>query len=227
VIVVAAIVAVTCILLGLWQLHRLDDRRARNAAILERRSAEPIAIEDSAPDTAAVPFRPATAEGTYDVAHEVLLYGRTLDGASGHHVVTPLVLAGGDAILVDRGWVPFAERSAPVRTGTPPTSIVSVEGSLMPDEGDGSMRPDEAGVVRRLDGRGIASTLPYDVYPLPLLLARQSPPQNGPLPIPAPPPALSEGPHLSYAIQWFTFAAIAVVGAIVLIRRDRRATGAP
>ena len=79
-IVVAAIVAVTCVLLGFWQLRRLDDRRTANAAILERRSAEPIAIEDAAP-AAAGPYRPATAEGTYDVAHEVLLYGRTLDGA--------------------------------------------------------------------------------------------------------------------------------------------------
>ena len=224
---VAAIVAVTCVLLGLWQLRRLDDRRATNAAILERRSAEPIAIEDAAPDPAAAPYRRAIAAGRYDVAHEVLLYGRTLDGASGHHVVTPLVFPGGGAILVDRGWVPFAERSAPVRNGTPPTSEVTVEGSLLPDEGDGSMRPD-AGVVRRLDVRGIGATLPYDVYPLPLLLATQAPPQRGPLPAPAPPPALSEGPHLSYAIQWFAFAGIAVVGAAVLMRRDRRrATAAP
>ena len=221
-IVVAAVVAVTCVLLGFWQLRRLDDRRMRNAAILERRSAEPIAIEDAATDAGAVPFRRATAEGTYDVAHEVLLYGRTLDGASGHHVVTPLLLPGGDAVLVDRGWVPFAERSAPVRTGAPPTSEVTVDGTLMPDEGDGSMRPDDAGVVRHLDVRGITATLPYEVYPLPLLLATQSPPQPGPLPRAAPPPALSEGPHLSYAIQWFTFAAIAVVGAFVLLRRDRR-----
>jgi cytochrome oxidase assembly protein ShyY1 len=228
VIAVAAIVAVTCVLLGFWQLRRLDDRRARNAAILDRRSAEPIAIEDAALDAAAVPFRRATAEGRYDPEHEVLLYGRTLDGASGHHVVTPLLLPGGDAILVDRGWVPFAVQRAPVRTGTPPTSRVTVRGSLVPDEGDGSLRPDDAGVVRRLDVEGIAATLPYDVYPLPLLLAAQSPPQDGPLPDAAPPPAPSEGPHLSYAIQWFTFAAIAVGGAVLLLRRDRRrATTAP
>jgi cytochrome oxidase assembly protein ShyY1 len=227
VIVVAAIVAVTCVLLGSWQLRRLDDRRARNAAILERRSAEPIAIEDADAD-AAVPFLPATAEGTYDVAHEVLLYGRTLDGASGHHVVTPLVLPGGDAILVDRGWVPFAARSAPVRAGAPPISPVTVEGSLVPDEGDGSLRPDDAGVIRRLDVRGIAASVPYDVFPLPLLLATQSPPQREPFPAPAPLPTLSEGPHLSYAIQWFAFAGIAVVGAVLLLRRDRRGpTGSP
>jgi cytochrome oxidase assembly protein ShyY1 len=228
VIVVAAIVAVTCVLLGFWQLRRLDDRRERNAVILDRRSAEPIAIEDAAPDANALPYRRATAEGTYDAAHEVLLYGRTLDGASGHHVVTPLLLPGGGAILVDRGWVPFAVQQAPVRTGTPPEAPVMVEGWLVPDEGDGSIRPDGAGVVRRLDVAGIAEGLPYDVYPLALLLSSQSPPQDGPLPAVAPPPELSEGPHLSYAIQWFSFAAIAVGGAVLLLRRDRRhATAAP
>ena len=221
-IAVAAIVAVTCVLLGFWQLRRLDDRRERNAAILDRRSAEPIAIEDAAPDPDALPYRRATAAGTYDAAHEVLLYGRTLDGASGHHVVTPLLLSGGGAILVDRGWVPFAVQRAPVRTGTPPSTPVTVEGSLLPDEGDGSSRPDAAGVVRRLDVDGIAASLPYDVYPLPLLLSAQSPPQDGPLPTAAPPSTPSEGPHLSYAIQWFSFAAIAVGGAALLLRRDRR-----
>jgi cytochrome oxidase assembly protein ShyY1 len=228
VIAVAAIVAVTCVLLGLWQLRRLDDRRERNAAILDRRSAEPIAIEDATPDPDALPHRRATAEGTYDAAHEVLLYGRTLDGASGHHVVTPLLLPGGGAILVDRGWVPFAVQRAPVRIGTPPSTPVTVEGSLLPDEGDGSNRPDAAGVVRRLDVEGIAAGLPYDVYALPLLLSTQSPPQDGPLPTSASPPAPSEGPHLSYAIQWFSFAAIAIAGAVLLLRRDRRrARGSP
>lgn len=227
-IVVAAIVAVTCVLLGFWQLRRLDDRRDRNAAILDRRSAEPIAIEDAAPDPDALPFRRATVEGTYDAGREVLLYGRTLDGVSGHHVVTPLLLPSGDAILVDRGWVPFAVQRAPVRSGTPPEGTVTVRGSLVPDEGDGSIRPDEAGVVRRLDVAGIAEGLPYDVYPLALLLSSQDPPQDGPLPAVAPPPTLSEGPHLSYAIQWFSFAAIAVGGAVLLLRRDRRrATGSP
>ena len=81
----------------------------------------------------------------------------------------------------------------------------------------------EAGV----DVDGIASTLPYEVAPLPLRLTDQSPPQPGDLPRPEPPPELSEGPHLSYAIQWFSFAAIALVGAVILHRRDRHVTAAP
>ena len=102
-----------------------------------------------------------------------------------------------------------------------------MNGTFVPDEGDGSDAPDADGIVRDLDVGGIASSLPYDVLPLPLQLADQTPPQPGSLPIAESIPALSEGPHLSYAIQWFSFAVIALVGAAILLRRDRRAaTGA-
>jgi surfeit locus 1 family protein len=156
------------------------------------------------------------------------VYGRSLDGEAGHHVVTPLLLPDGGAVLVVRGWVPFAMQAAPIRAAAPPANEVTVEGFLAPDEGDGSVAPDAEGIVRVLDVRGIASSLPYHVFPLPLQLAAQTPPQPGSLPIPVRLPALSEGPHLSYAIQWFSFAVVALVGAVILLRRDRRAaTGVP
>jgi cytochrome oxidase assembly protein ShyY1 len=228
VVVIAVLVAATCINLGLWQLRRLDERRALNARILDRQSATPASIDGVQGNAAAEPYRPAMARGTYDVDHEVLVYGRSLDGEAGHHVVTPLLLPDGGAILVVRGWVPFAMQTAPVREAAPPSTEVTVNGTLVPDEGDGSDAPDADGIVRDLDVRGIASSLPYDVFPLPLQLADQTPPQPGSLPISVPLPALSEGPHLSYAIQWFSFAVIALVGAAILLRRDRRApTGAP
>ena len=219
--------AASCIALGFWQLARLAERRDLNARILARRDVTPLLIEGA--DTAAGSFRPAAAQGTYDVEHEVLVYGRSLDGEAGHHVVTPLVLGDGDAILVVRGWVPFATQSAPVAGATPPSGTVRVRGVLVPDEGDGSVTPDASGVVRTLDVAGIASTSLYDVAPHPLQLAEQTPPQpGGILPVPVPLPELSEGPHLSYAIQWFSFAAVAVVGAAILMRRERRVpTAAP
>jgi surfeit locus 1 family protein len=225
---VAVIVATTCIGLGLWQLRRLEDRRALNAQILDRRSDPPIAIEDAAAAAAADPYRPAVADGTYDVEREVLVYGRSLDGEAGHLVVTPLVLEDDGAILVIRGWVPFAMQTAPVRGAAPVAGEVRVRGFLVPDEGDGSVAPDDDGVIGVMDVGGIASSLPYDVFPLPLQLAEQAPAQSGSFPTPVPLPELSEGPHLSYAIQWFSFAAVAVAGAAILLRRDRRAaTGAP
>ena len=227
IVIVAVVVAATCVALGFWQLRRLDDRRALNARILARGSAPPVEIEGTVPPAGARAFARAAAAGTYDVEHEVLVYGRNLDGEPGSDVVTPLRLPDGGAILVVRGWVPFAFQEAPIAEAAPPSGDVRVEGTLLPDEGDGSSRPDAEGVVRTLDVEGIASTLPYDVAPLPLRLIDQTPAQTGDLPRPEPAPALSEGPHLSYAIQWFSFAAIAVIGAVVLLRRDRRATGAP
>lgn len=220
VMVVAGVVAASCVGLGLWQLARLGERRELNARILDRRTATPVTIEEA--DAVAGAYRPATAEGTYDVAHEVLVYGRSLEGEAGHHVVTPLLLANGDAILVLRGWVPFATQSAPVPGAAPPADEVRVRGVLVPDEGDGSTGPDAGGIVRRLDVAGIASTVTYDVFRLPLQLTEQAPPQPGASPTPVPLPELSEGPHLSYAIQWFSFAAVAVAGAAILVRRDRR-----
>jgi len=228
VVVIAVLVAATCVNLGLWQLRRLDERRALNAEILDRGAASPLSIEDVAGEAAAEPYRTATARGRYDVEHEVLVFGRSLDGEAGHHVVTPLLLPGGGAILVVRGWVPFAMQAAPVRAAAPSANEVRVQGFLAPDEGDGTVAPDADGIVRVLDVEGIASSLPYDVFPLPLQLAEQTPPQPGSLPIPVPLPELSEGPHLSYAIQWFSFALVALIGGAILVLRDRRAaTGDP
>jgi cytochrome oxidase assembly protein ShyY1 len=221
VVIVAAVVAATCAGLGFWQLRRLEERRALNELILDRRSDPPVLIEGSSARADLDPYRPAAARGTYDVEHEVLLYGRSLEGEAGHHVVTPLVLVDGGAILVVRGWVPFPMQTAPVRGGTPPAGEIEVGGSLVPDEGDGTTAPGPDGIIRVLDVEGIASALPYDVFPLPLLLAQQSPPQPRSFPTPVPTPELSEGPHLSYAIQWFAFAAVAIAGGAILLRRDR------
>jgi len=228
VIGVTVVVAATCVALGLWQLRRLEERRALNAEILDRRSDAPVTISDTSAEAAAGPYRVAVAQGTYDVPHEVLVYGRSLDGEAGHLVVTPLVLEDASAVLVIRGWVPFAMQTAPVRGAAPPAGEVRVRGTLVTDEGDGSVVPDAKGVIRVLDVGGIASSLAHDVFPLPLQLAEQAPRQSGSLPRPVPLPELSEGPHLSYAIQWFSFAAVAVAGAAILLRRDgRSATGGP
>jgi surfeit locus 1 family protein len=227
IVVVAIAVAAVCIALGLWQLRRLDERRAANAAVIDARSGPAVTVRSADDVSALTPYRRVVASGTYDVEGEVIVYGRALEGRPGHHVVTPLVLEDGSAVLVIRGWVPFEMDSAPVEAAAPGVLDVAVEGFLVPAEPTDSRPPDSRGVVRTLDPNAIAEPLPYDVAPLALQLEAQRPPQPG-TPVPVPPPELSEGPHLSYAIQWFSFAAIALVGSVVLLRRDRRAaTPAP
>ncbi len=85
--------------------------------MLEARSAEPVAPITSI-EPAALPYREVTATGTYDPAHEWILSGRSQGGAAGNHVLTPLVLDDGTAVVVDRGWVPLDVAGVPVtRTG--------------------------------------------------------------------------------------------------------------
>jgi len=222
IVAIASVVAVTCIGLGFWQLQRLADRRARNAAIERERSRSAVLITSAFGDGAVTSYVPVRASGTFDPDREVIVYGRSLDGEPGHLVVTPLLLGDGTAVLVIRGWVPFDHQTAPVADAAPPTGEITIRGFLVPDEGDGSTVPDEHGVLGRLDVQGIRSTLPYPILPLAIRLTEQTQPQTSELPVPIPPEELSDGPHLSYAIQWFTFATIAVVGAEILLRRERR-----
>lgn len=233
----ALVVIGTCIRLGIWQLDRLEQRRALNDRIRAGFAAAPSAPDDLS--TAAVEpdelaYRPMEVTGTYDAEHEVLLYGRALDGRPGHHVLTPLVYEAGEgdagaptAILVDRGWVPFEFGTPPVPRAAPPAGPVTVTGFLLPVEGrsDDVIDRGPSGAiltVRHADPAALEGDVPYELWPLTLQLQEQSPPQSGDLPAIAPPPELDEGPHRSYAVQWFTFAAIAGIGYVVLVRREAK-----
>ncbi|HVF08803.1 MAG TPA: SURF1 family protein, partial [Actinomycetota bacterium] len=221
--VFASVAVVVCVMLGLWQLDRLEERRALNERIEAGRAVAPAPLQDLLDVGGALDHRRAAATGSYDVAHEVILYGRTLEGQPGNHVLTPLVLDDGTAIVVDRGWVPFEMDEPPVAEAAPPDGDVEVEGALLAPQpgGAGSIQPgaDRVTIVRSVDVEAIARDVPYDLLPWFLQLQVQSPPP-GRLPVPEPPAELTQGPHLSYALQWFAFATIAAVGYAVLVRRE-------
>ncbi len=233
-LVVAVVVAAVCVRLGIWQLDRLQERRAANELVragLEQPAA-PLGelLVGAAPVELA--WRHAEVSGTYDPAEEVILYGRTQAGRSGDHVLTPLVLADGTAVVVDRGWIPFDPDRGPPITGpaAAPGGRVTVAGVVLaPGSGavaaDPSVRgeTDPVTMVQQVDLGVLQRQVPYPLAPVALQLQEQRPAQAGGLPEPATLPELDEGPHLSYAIQWFAFATIAVVGYVLLLRRDRRA----
>ena len=60
-----------------------------------------------------------TVTGRYDPQHEILARARTVNGRVGFEIVTPLVLADGTAVLVDRGWVPPAGAGAATPAARP------------------------------------------------------------------------------------------------------------
>jgi cytochrome oxidase assembly protein ShyY1 len=219
----ALVIGVTVLFarLGAWQLSRLEQRRALEARVAGALAADPVPVGEVGALGADDRFRRVTATGTYDAGREVLLYGRPLDGEPGHHLLTPLLLDDGRAVIVDRGWVPFELDAAPVAQAAPPPGEVRVIGVALPPETDGAARPGAA-ELRRIDLDLLADRLPYELLPFAVLLQEQVPPQPG-LPRIRPFALSPAPPHLSYAIQWFAFAAIALVGYAALLRRESRA----
>lgn len=228
---------------GFWQLRRHEERGAYNALVGMRLAAEPepypqlrarLSLEAPPEDAASIAYRRAVSKRPVTSAREVLLRSRALNGQPGYHVLTPLLLEDGSALLVDRGWVPFELDTPPVAEAAPPAGPVTVSGTLLPRQtqpaGLGAKDPPtgELDAVFWVDTERLSAQLPYRLDPVYLELTAQSPAQEGPLPRPLPPPELDGGPHLSYALQWFSFALIGVVGYAFLLRsvlRERRAAG--
>lgn len=221
------LVVVSFVRLGFWQLDRLRERHAYESLVAERLGSPPAPLAEllTSSGDAEIRFRRVTAEGSFDTRHEVILYGRTQDGMTGNHVLTPLVLDDGTAIAVDRGWVPLTDDAPPLVDAAPPAGRVRVTGVLFSSEvptAETSAPPSPVTTFARVDLTALSAQVPYSLAPAYLLLGSQDPAQSGlPQIAPLPDPAVSP-PHLSYAVQWFTFAAIAVVGFVVLVRREYR-----
>lgn len=231
--VFAVAVVAVCVRLGIWQLDRLEGRREFNDRYAAGLAAAARPLEDLLRGGGALAYRRVTATGRYDTEHEVILYGRALDGQPGNHLLTPLVLTDGRAVLIDRGWVPFEMDEPPVAAAAPPRGEVEVVGPLFAGRAGGAGEVPEGGdrvtTVRTVDLDAIARDVPYELVPWFVQLQTQSPPP-GDLPVPEPAPELDEGPHLSYAFQWFAFATIAAIGYAILVRREvveRRSSETP
>lgn len=213
-------IATACVRLGVWQLHRLHEEREtqRVTAARLRMPVEPLT---SITSPASAGERRVEATGHYDVSRQILLEARTYQARSGRHLLTPLMLADGSAVVVDRGWIP---ESTDPSAAAPPAGEVTLTGLLLPGEQRGFLTPKpiltRSRVLTRIDLDAITRDMPYRIYPLWLLLEKQQPPATADLPAIAPLPSPEEPPHLSYAIQWFLFAATALFGYAFLVRRE-------
>lgn len=218
-----------CVRLGFWQLDRLAQRRAFNAHVSAMRALPPLRLPSSE-DVMQMEWRAVQAEGGYDFEHQVAIRNQYREGQYGYRLLTPLRLADGKAVLVDRGWIPTEGNARPsdwrkydqegmvtvsgiVRL---PQRQVTPLGASDPPLGPGQTRLDFWVYV---DLDRIGAQIPYPLLPVYIQLdadAAQTTP-----PIPGQPALeLSEGPHLGYAIQWFTFAALLVLGYPFYLRKQ-------
>lgn len=219
--ILTLVVAAVCLRLGLWQRSRLHEKRAQNAEIAARRALPPAPVLEAGPERAE---RRVRAAGTYDHARELLLRNQVVREVPGVLVVTPLELEGSDSsVLVIRGFVgaPDGLRVGALDSLQEPGRH-EVEGIALPmtardDEGKPLEREGRTSLAR-LDVAAVRARLPYPVLDVAILQAPapalpRTPRRQEPRP-------LDEGAHQSYMLQWFSFAAIALVtGTIVLLGR--------
>ena len=222
--------------LGLWQLRSLDERREFNTTVEPRRSVEyvplGVALSDHGPEPEELQWRRVETTGTFVIDEEVIVQGRSRLGQSGHHVATPLLLDDGRAIIVNRGWVPIDAAGPPVIGAEPPAGIVTVRGVIRQSQTRGAFGPSDplTGVldrVARVDVARLGQQSGLDLHVFYIDLEELVPAQPGAFPAPVEPPEIGEGPHLSYAVQWFAFAALVVIGYPILLYRTARWTGYP
>ena len=222
--VCAALLIVVFVQMGQWQLRRLDERRERNALIVAH-EAEPVqpysAVMNKTIEDDDQWYR-ITATGTYEPERFQVRY-RSLDGAYGSEIAGILKTTEGDYLLVNRG---FLQRQPGHPDGEIPPAVtgeVTVTGYVKRNErGDESqMVPHEGGQLRLLNSDALAEATGKPLVNGILGLTHSTPAEPHVL-TPIPPPDLDEGPHLSYALQWFSFTLIGVVGLVVLIRADLR-----
>ena len=232
--VLVLLLIVVLLNLGFWQLRRYDEKQAANDLVTERVAEATVPIEDLAdpddPTTSGddLRFRPVTAAGNYVVDDTVLVRGRSNDASPGFWVLTPLDLGDGTAVVVNRGWIPFLEETDGSDvlwdTSSGPVTIAGLADKSLP-----GARPagDVQVTVRRADIDWYRGEVDYALYPVLLQLLEQDPAQEASLPVTLDVPELAEGPHLGYAVQWFIFAGIAIVGYPVILRRVARQQEAP
>ena len=227
--------------LGFWQLRRLEERRDFNAEVEAAYDAAPVALDRLvdpawradesgvvAVDVSGIVWRPVTVSGIYEESASLRVVNRSQYGRAGDNLVAPLRLDDGRVVLVNRGFVPLG-----IDDPALPGPRVEVLGRLRPSEERGAVGardPSEGTLteVQRLDLVRLSRQF-SDLLPVYLELISSSPAEADDLPQPVVRPDLSEGSHLSYAVQWFIFAGAAVIGWMLAIRLSvrRRAARAP
>lgn len=220
-----------CVRLGIWQLDRLDQRRAFNAQVTSMRALAPLDLNaDVDSDLAAMEYRAVVVRGTYDFENQVALRNFYNEGVYGYHLLTPLKLDDGRAVLVERGWIPSEgndapsawsryEEAAPAKVqGVMRLGVEKIPFGANPDP---TLSPGQSRLEfwNFVNLERLAAQIPYPILPV-YILPNPDPNDSEPPIAQQPIIELTEGPHFGYALQWFAFAALLLFGYPFFLRKQ-------
>jgi len=206
--------------LGVWQLARLQEKRAFNAILAQRIVAPPVNVTGLPADTALGHYRRVSASGALLYDREVVYAGRSHEGSPGVNLLTPMKIAGHDTlVMVNRGWAYSSDAAQIANERWREKDSATVAGYA--ETFAGKERASTARRVHALDRAAIEALVGLPVAPYILVETSDSTKHADSIPVRLEVPRPDEGPHQSYAIQWFSFALVAVVGGVALSRKNR------
>ena len=227
--IAAAAAFLVLIALGTWQLQRRDWKEGLIAARAAALAAAPIDLPSGADAARGLEFHRVRAIGTF-------LYDRTLfvhaieraKGQSGYLAITPMRLASGGVVLVERGWIPPAFRE---RAEAGPAAEAAVDGilRLAPEGRPDWFVPDNdpaKGEWYFIDLAAMARAAGVPEAP-PFYVEAGPAPNPGGFPLGGQANTELRNEHLHYAITWYCLAAALAVIYFLLLRRERASTGKP
>lgn len=220
-----------CVGLGFWQLARRAEAVGEIALITANYDAAPIPLGVALPTSDSFAesqkWTPVAISGVYETSDQLLVRNRPYQGSPGFEVLTPLRLSDGSTFVVDRGWVPTGQnQDAPDSVPAPPSGQVAVVVRLKPGEPSLNGRTAGPGEIATIELPQIRDRIGGAVYTGAYGLLASETPSVSQRPAPAAKPEADEGPHLSYAVQWFLFAALGFVGLGYAARREYRSVNA-
>ena len=224
---VAILLAAACVRMGLWQLSRWNEKRALARDLSAALAAPAVPLPSDPGAWPAARARRVIATGAFDPRWQLLLSDRWRGDSAGVELLSPARLAGGNVVLVDRGWLASNDgihARLPAEAETGPQTWTALLEPLPPHAKTPAWERLPADSVRIYSARALgADSLrarsPYAIWPwvlraLPDPVAPALPSRERP----EPPNAMM---HLSYAVQWFLFATAFLAGWWFVLRRSR------
>ena len=218
--------AVACCALGTWQLNRRAEALAEVARIDANYDADAVPVAEALPEPAAFDvdqrWQVVALSGEYLVDEEVVVRNRPFEGSSGFEVITPFRLDDGTVFMVDRGWIAQASDGRPSEYAAPPTGHVQVDARLKAGEERIAGRTSTGIEFATIDLDELADRVGEPSYNGAYGVLVQTGADADEPPLAAARPVRDEGPHLSYALQWFVFALLGFVGLVWAANQERR-----
>jgi len=222
------IFAIGCSLLAMWQLARRDDARAEIDRVEANWESAPRPIDEVLPTLDSfdpdTKWTPVVLNGEYLSDEQVLARGRPRDGNPGFEVLVPFRLDDGTVFIVDRGWIPVGNTGdTPEAVPAAPAGRVTVVARLKAGEPVVAGRSAPEGQIATVHLPDLAERVGEPVYTGAYGLVASEDPAPATAPLQQVKPTPDEGPHLSYAFQWFVFGIMALGALVWAVRQEYRA----